>query len=97
VSPNPVPDTGSVPLQDQLPIGQAHLLTSADDGRHWSEATLVGYAESENPRFTSAPPPAGGQRPSNYPDVFYWCGNNVVKVGLPVPSYRAATGVSTVD
>jgi hypothetical protein len=89
LSPNPVPDTGSVPLQDQLPIGQAHLLTSADDGRNWTEATLVGYAESENPRFTAAPPRPGGSRPSNYPNVVYWCGNNVVKAGLPVPSYRA--------
>lgn len=89
LSPNPVPDTGTVPLQDQLPIGEAHLLTSADDGHSWTEDTLVGYSESENPRFTSAPPPAGAQRPSNYPNVVYWCGNNVVKAGLPVPSYRA--------
>jgi hypothetical protein len=89
LSPDPVPDTGAVPLQDQLPAGQAHLLVSGDDGRTWSESALVGYVESENPRFTSAPPPRGGTSPSGYPDVVYWCGNNVVKAGLPVPSYRA--------
>jgi hypothetical protein len=89
LSPDPAPDTGSVPIQDQLPIAQAHLMTSADDGRTWTESTLEGYFESENPRFTSAPAPAGGQRPANYSDVVYWCGNNVVKAGLPVPSYRA--------
>lgn len=89
LSPDPVPDTGTVPLQDQAPAGQAHLMTSADDGRTWTETTLAGFVESENPRFTSAPPPAGGQKPANYPDVVYWCGNNVVKAGLPVPSYRA--------
>ncbi|HET6965222.1 MAG TPA: sialidase family protein, partial [Acidimicrobiales bacterium] len=89
LSPDPVPDTGSVPLQDQSPAGQAHLLASGDDGRTWTETALQGFVESENPRFTSAPPPAGATRPANYPDVSYWCGNNVVKAGLPVPSYRA--------
>ena len=89
LSPDPVPDSGSVPIQDQAPAGQAHLLTSGDDGRTWSESALEGYVESENPRFTSAPSPAGGADPASYPDVVYWCGNNVVKAGLPVPSYRA--------
>lgn len=90
LSPDPVPDTGTLPpIQDQLPAGQAHLLTSADDGRTWAETALEGFVESENPRFTSAPPPAGATRPSNYPNVVYWCGNNVVKAGLPFPSYRA--------
>jgi hypothetical protein len=89
LSPDPVPDSGTVPVQDQAPAGQAHLLASGDDGRTWSETALAGYVESENPRFTSAPPPAGGTAPSGYPDVVYWCGNNVVKAGLPVPSYRA--------
>lgn len=89
LSPDPVPDTGSVPIQDQTPAAQAHLLASGDDGRTWTETALEGFVESENPRFTSAPPPAGGTRPANYPDVVYWCGNNVVKAGLPVPSYRA--------
>lgn len=89
LSPDPVPASGTVPLQDQAPVGQAHLLASADDGRTWTETALTGFVESENPRFTSAPAPAGATMPSGYPDVVYWCGNNVVKAGLPVPSYRA--------
>lgn len=86
---DPVPDTGTVPPQDQLPAGEAHLLASGDDGRSWSETALAGFVESENPRFTTAPPPVGATAPSGYPNVAYWCGNNVVKAGLPVPSYRA--------
>ena len=89
LSADPVPDSGQVPLQNQLPAGYANLMTSGDDGRSWAETSLPGYVESENPRFTSAPPPAGGARPANYPDVVYWCGNNTVKAGLELPSYRA--------
>lgn len=89
LSPDPVPDTGTVPLQDQLPAGQAHLLASGDGGRTWTETALAGFVESENPRFTSAPPPPAGTAPAGSADVVYWCGNNVVKAGLPVPSYRA--------
>jgi hypothetical protein len=89
LSPDPVPDSGEVPPQDQLPAGYAELMTSGDDGATWSSSALPGYVESENPRFTSAPPPAGQPRPQNYPDVVYWCGNNIVKAGLDLPSYRA--------
>lgn len=89
LSPDPVPDSGSVPIQDQSPAGQAHLLASPDDGSSWAETALEGFVESENPRFTSAPPRAGEPQPSSYPNVVYWCGNNVVKAGLPLPSYRA--------
>jgi BNR/Asp-box repeat len=89
LSPNPVPDAGSVPIQDQLPAGQAHLATSANDGRTWTTTALEGFVESENPRFTSAPPPLRSAHPANYPNVVYWCGNNIVKAGLPLPSYRA--------
>lgn len=89
LSPDPVPDTGSIPVQDQSPAGQAHLLTSTNDGRSWTETALEGFMESENPRFTTAPAPTGGQQPANASNVAYWCGNNTVKAGLPVPSYRA--------
>ena len=87
LSPDPVPQSGT-PLQDQLPAGYAQLMASPDDGQHWYHTALPGYVESENPRFTSAPAPAGGQRPVAYApnaDVVYWCGNNM----LFTPSYRA--------
>lgn len=89
LSPDPAPDSGQVPLQDQLPAGYAEMMTSGDDGTSWSQTSLPGYFESENPRFTSAPAPAGQPAPENYPDVVYWCGNNIVKAGLDIPSYRA--------
>jgi hypothetical protein len=86
---NPVPQGGVVPPQDQVPAGEAHLMMSPDDGRTWNEVGLPGFVESENPRFTSAPPPAGAPAPAGYPDVVYWCGNNSVNLGLPLPGYRA--------
>jgi hypothetical protein len=89
LSPDPAPDSGQVPLQNQLPAGYAELMTSGDDGATWSQTSLPGYFESENPRYTSAPPPPHQPAPENYPDVVYWCGNNVVKAGLDLPSYRA--------
>lgn len=89
LSADPVPDTGQVPVQNQLPAGYADLMSSGDDGRTWSETSLPGFVESENPRFTSAPAPAGQPKPANDPDVTYFCGNNIIKVGLDLPSYRA--------
>lgn len=88
LSPDPVPDTGETPLPSQLPAGFAFLMSSGDDGRTWTETALFGFVESENPRFTTAPAPAGQPRPAVGPDVAYWCGNNIVKVGLPLPSQR---------
>ncbi len=103
LSPDPVPQSGT-PLQDQLPAGYAQLMASPDDGATWFHTALPGYVESENPRFTSAPAPAGERQPSSYAagaDVLYWCGNdmlftwtaNQVAAGSagvqPVPGYRA--------
>ena len=87
---NPVPAAGQVPLQDQVPAGEAHLMTSPDGGRTWNETGLPGFVESENPRFTSAPPPANATPTSGgYADVTYWCGNDAVNLGQPLPGYRA--------
>lgn len=86
---NPIPQGGVVPLEDQLPAGEAHLMMSPDGGATWNEVGLVGFVESENPRFASAPPPAGQPAPAGYPDVVYWCGNNAVNLGLELPGYRA--------
>ena len=87
---NPVPTGGAVAAQDQVPAGEAHLMASADNGRTWTETGLPGYVESENPRFASAPPPAGATAPAGgYADVTYWCGNDAVNLGMPLPGYRA--------
>lgn len=87
---NPVPAAGQVPLQDQVPAGEAHLMVSPDRGRTWNETGLPGFVESENPRFTSAPPFPGDALPAGgYADVTYWCGNDAVNLGQPLPGYRA--------
>jgi hypothetical protein len=91
LSPNPAPQSGGVPAQDQLPAGHAHLMASGDDGRTWTYAALTPFVESENPRFAAAPPPPGGAKPSGYPDVAYWCGNDMLFywVAPDVPAYRS--------
>ena len=91
LSPTPVPQQGGVPTEDQIPAGHAHLMVSGDDGRTWSYSALTPYVESENPRFATAPPPPGGPRPTGYPDVAYWCGNDMLFywAAPAVPGYRA--------
>jgi hypothetical protein len=91
LSPNPVPQSSDVPTADQLPAGHAHLMVSADDGKSWSYSALTPFVESENPRFATAPPPAGGAQPVGYAnDVAYWCGNDMLFYwAAPViPGYR---------
>ena len=91
LSPNPVPQSGVTPESDQVPAGHAHLMTSGDDGKTWTYAALTPYVESENPRFATAPPPPGGARPVGYPDVSYWCGNDMLFywAAPAIPGYRA--------
>jgi hypothetical protein len=95
LSSNPFPQGGNVPVQDQLAAGYAHLLVSADDGASWSHTALAGFVESENPRFATAPPPAGLMKPGNYPDVAYWCGNNVLFTETNRSCYRSLDGGTT--
>src|SRR5947209_9796014 len=91
LSPNPVPQSGDVPTEDQLPAGHAHLMVSGDDGRTWSYSALTPFVESENPRFAAAPAPRGGARPVAYPNVAYWCGNGMLFYWAAplIPGYRA--------
>lgn len=90
---NPIPTAGKVAPLDQIPAGEAHLMMSKDDGQSWNEVGLPGFVESENPRFTSAPPPTGSTHTAStqggYPDVTYWCGNDSINLGEPLPGYRA--------
>jgi hypothetical protein len=91
LSPNPVPQSGDVPIQDQIPAGHAHLMVSADNGKTWSYSALTPFVESENPRFAAAPAPQGGAQPvGDYAHVTYWCGNDMLFYwAAPViPGYR---------
>lgn len=98
LSPDPVPQSGT-PLQDQLPAGYAQLMASPDDGATWYHSALPGYVESENPRFTSAPAPAGRRAPAPYsthPDVVYWCGNDALFTWAVNEATEPATGLQPV-
>lgn len=89
LSPDPVPQSGTA-LQDQLPAGYAQINASPDDGTTWYHTSIPGFVESENPRFASAPVPAGGAETVGGRDVVYWCGNDVLFApSLGAPSYRA--------
>src|SRR5581483_8251697 len=90
LSPNPVPQTSDVPIEDQIPAGHAHLMVSGNDGKTWSYSALTPFVESENPRFATAPAPKGGAQPVGYPNDSYWCGNDMLFFwAAPViPGYR---------
>ncbi len=92
LSPVVVPADGDVPLTDQVPAGYAHLMTSDDDGRTWFHTQAPGYVESENPRFTSGPPPRGGDRPVPGEQVAYWCGNSVLFAFVQRDCWRTLDG-----
>lgn len=75
---------GQLSPEEQAPLTHEDMLTSADDGTTWSVTSIPAIVGSENPRFMSAPPPAGDARPAGgYPDVTYWCGNR--EIGLTEP------------
>jgi hypothetical protein len=95
------PNTGRIFMEmlaseDQL-FDHAQMLMSADSGATWIDTPIPGIVLSENARFTAAPPPAGGTRPSGgYLHVTYWCGNQNVGFTSPVildrQCYRSLDG-----
>jgi hypothetical protein len=95
LSPSTVPQAGGVPLNDQVPAGYAHLVTSGDGGRTWSHTQAPGYVESENPRFTSGPTPRGGDQPVAGERVAYWCGNTALFVYGQRDCFRTLDGGQT--
>ncbi|MFN2544053.1 MAG: sialidase family protein [Actinomycetota bacterium] len=92
MQPNPFPQDGGVDLIDQIPLGDAGLLVSPDDGKTWFHQALPGYIASENPRFTTARPTLGQAKPSGYPNVAYWCGNNALFVYVARECWRSLDG-----
>jgi hypothetical protein len=95
LSPSTVPQAGGVAVNDQLPAGYAHLVTSSDDGRTWLHTQAPGYVESENPRFTSGPAPRGGDRPVPGERIAYWCGNTALFVYGQRDCWRTLDGGQT--
>ena len=89
---NPAPQGGGVPLTDQVPSYQAHLLSSGDDGVTWNVVGIPGFNNSENPRFTSAPAAAGQPAAIAGENVTYWCGNNMQFTFVARICYRSMDG-----
>lgn len=93
------PVTGRLFFEDYGPIptfaafgadqeGPAHLNVSADRGATWTHSVLRDVQLPENPQFTAAPPPAGGDRPVGYPRVTYFCANNSIGFTSPLIAQR---------
>ncbi|MBK5307987.1 MAG: exo-alpha-sialidase [Frankiaceae bacterium] len=85
-------DYGPIPFAPELgpeQEGPAHLMWSPDDGKTWHHSAIDTVFLPENPRFTSAPPPAGGARPVGYPNVVYFCANSNVGFTSPVIGSRS--------
>lgn len=74
----PPADRYSVPY-----LATSDLLSSTPPGyTTWNKVTEYGY-QSENPRFTTAPAPAGQTPPVPGENMAYWCGNlsNMIVTG----------------
>jgi len=92
---NPAPQGGDVPLSEQVPAIYAHLLSTRDKGATWSSVSIVGFMNSENPRFTSAPAPAGQTQAVPGENVSYWCGNIMQFTYVARLCYRSFDGGAT--
>ena len=88
----PLPLTDLGPPGRLIPLGDASLLASPDDGKTWYHTALPGYVASENPRFMTAPAPKGQPKPKGYPNVAYWCGNNALFVYVARECWRSMDG-----
>lgn len=90
-TPNPIPQGGIGPLQ-QLPFQNANLLVGTGDGRAWHHTQAVCCPFfSENPRFATAPAPAGQPKPVGYPNVVYFCANTTVGFTGPIIAGRVCS------
>jgi hypothetical protein len=92
LTPASVPQGGDVAVQDQVPIGYAHLMTSGDGGRSWFHTQVPGFLESENPRFASGRAPSGQPQPIAGESVGYWCGNTMLFTFVQRDCYRTLNG-----
>jgi hypothetical protein len=88
----PIPEAPSLGAEQE---GPAHLMWSPDDGKTWHHSAIDTVFLPENPRFTSAPPPAGGAKPVGYPDVVYFCANS--NVGFTSPAINSRSCYASLD
>ena len=95
-------DYGPIPTYPAFGVdqeGPAHLNVSADDGKTWRHSVLRDVQLPENPQFSAAPPVTGGDKPTGYPRVTYFCANNSIGFTSPVIAqrncYRSLDGGTT--
>ena len=84
-------DYGPIPLYPAFGAdqeGPAHINVSPDQGKTWTHTVLGDVQLPENPQFTSAPPPVGGDKPVGYPRVTYFCANNSIGFTSPLIAQR---------
>jgi hypothetical protein len=90
---NPAPQLDSVvPVTEQVPSIQAHLLSSPDEGATWVDAAIPGFVNSENARFATGTAPAGQPQPATGERAAYWCGNTMQFVFIARLCYRSLDG-----
>ncbi|MGB8652854.1 MAG: sialidase family protein, partial [Mycobacteriales bacterium] len=83
---------GPIPVQPAYGTdqeGPSHILVSPDDGRTWKHSVIRDTQVTENAQFTAAPPPTGGDLPTGYPRVSYYCANLSVGFTSPLIAQRA--------
>ena len=69
--------------------GPSHVVVSPNNGKTWKHSVIRDTQITENAQFTAGPPPAGGDRPTGYPRVSYYCANLSVGFTSPLIAQRA--------
>jgi hypothetical protein len=70
----------------------ARISWSDDEGRHWQTNPAVGCPGMGSERVLEGPPPRGGDRPTGYPHVVYYCANGTDIAPSIVYCYRSLDG-----
>jgi hypothetical protein len=71
---------------------------TADNARSWNATTSFACPGGDYEKIAGGPPPAGGARPTGYPDVLYGCTNGVAPTFVVGPGrvcYKSLDGGAT--
>jgi hypothetical protein len=74
------------------------LSYTPDNGRSWQAVTQFACPGGDYEKIAGGPPPAGGAKPSGYPDVLYGCANGVAPTFVVGPGrvcYKSLDGGAT--
>jgi hypothetical protein len=73
----------------------ARISWSDDDGDHWRTNPSVGCPAQGGEKLLEGPPPASGARPVGYPNVVYYCANEIDPAPSKLWCYRSLNGGAT--